>query len=214
MVALIMTLRNAQAKTAIEYAVAARPLNGHAISGDVYLVQEFVNGVLLAVIDGAGHGAEATIAARAAASVLENHAGESVIGLMQRSHEALRELRGAAMTVVSIHSTNDSFEWLGVGNVEGCCFRADATNGPRTEAVMLRGGIVGYQLPPLRANVAAIAPGNLLVLATDGIRSDFPASVSLGEAPEKIAQRILARHFRGTDDGLVLVTRYLGGGNE
>jgi serine phosphatase RsbU (regulator of sigma subunit) len=35
--------------------------------------------------------------------------------------------------------------------------------------VLLRSGVVGYQLPTLRASTLPIAPGDLLIFATDGI---------------------------------------------
>ena len=213
MVALKMNPPELQQNAVVEIGVATRALAGQSVSGDVYVVCSFEDGVLLAVIDGSGHGAEATVAATAAANVLEQHAHESVIRLAQRCHEALLPTRGAAMTLVSVHATHNTFEWLGVGNVEGFHFRAD-TAAAHPTAVLLRGGIVGYQMPPLRATVATIARGDALVLATDGIRSDFSVSVNLNDSPQRIATCVLTRHLKGTDDGLVLVARYRGGDDE
>ena len=34
------------------------------------------------------------------------------------------------------------------------------------------------------------------------------------DSPQRIAERILQRHFKGNDDALVLVVRYVGGGHE
>jgi hypothetical protein len=34
------------------------------------------------------------------------------------------------------------------------------------------------------------------------------------DSPQQIADRILKRHFKGTDDALVLVARYVGRGRE
>ena len=55
-----------------------------------------------------------------------------------------------------------------------------------------------------------MAPGDTLILSTDGIRSGFAASVTSAEAPQVIADRVLAGYAKGTDDALVLVVRYLG----
>jgi hypothetical protein len=49
-----------------------------------------------------------------------------------------------------------------------------------------------------------------LVLATDGIRSDYAEGLAVGESPQKAADRILAQYHKPTDDALVLVARYLG----
>jgi hypothetical protein len=36
----------------VEWGVAARPLSGAVVSGDLYLVKSFLGGVLVAVVDG------------------------------------------------------------------------------------------------------------------------------------------------------------------
>src|SRR5258706_16485465 len=95
-----------QARTLVDWGVATRPIAGEAVSGDVHLVQPFHHGVLLAAIDGLGHGKEAVAAARAAVAVLKKHPREPVVQLIQRCHEALAETRGAVMTVASLHASS------------------------------------------------------------------------------------------------------------
>ena len=199
----------------IESGVAMRALPGETVSGDMHVVKPFPNGVLLAVMDGLGHGDEATLAAKTAAATLVEHARESVISLLKRCHEALPRTRGVAMTLASCNSLEGTITWLGVGNVEGLLLRADASANPPTERVLLRGGVVGYQLPVLHAGVLPIGPGDLLIFATDGIRGDFGGDFSHSrpsgiETPQQIADRLLEKWFKGTDDALVLVVRYLG----
>jgi negative regulator of sigma-B (phosphoserine phosphatase) len=70
---------------------------------------------------------------------------------------------------------------------------------------------VGLQVPSLRTAVLPVAPGDTLVLATDGIRSGFAEKLSPEASPQQLADGILARDVKGTDDALVLVARYLGG---
>ncbi|MDD5460373.1 MAG: protoglobin domain-containing protein [Methylococcales bacterium] len=87
---------------------------------------------------------------------------------------------------------------------------------PTQEALSMRGGVVGYQLPPLHASHLEVTTGDLLIFATDGISSDFAMRLSpwdpmLRHQPvQEIADRILARFGKLTDDALVLVIRYLG----
>jgi hypothetical protein len=57
--------------------------------------------------------------------------------------------------------------------------------------------------------VQPICPGDLLVLATDGIRAGFAQGLALGDPPQQIADGILARHLKGNDDALVLVARIM-----
>ena len=131
----------------VEWDVATRPVAGQAVSGDLHVVKPFEQGVLIAVVDGAGHGDKATAAARAAVSVMEAHAHDSVISLVRRCHRALTSTRGAVLTVASIRSADHTLTWLGVGNVEGRLLRADRDGSHPAESVLLRSGLVGYQLP-------------------------------------------------------------------
>ena len=114
------------------------------------------------------------------------------------------------MTLASFNALDAAISWLSVGNVAGLLLRADPKTLPAFESAVLRGGVVGYQLPALRASVSPVSPGDLLILVTDGIGSGFEQSVISTDRPQQIADRILSRHFKGTDDALALIVRYLG----
>jgi hypothetical protein len=62
----------------------------------------------------------------------------------------------------------------------------------------------------LHPSVLAIGPGDVLVLATDGIGGYSLDGLGLSGQPTSIAEGILARFARETDDALVLVARCLG----
>src|SRR2546430_3534138 len=85
----------------IEWGVASLALPGEAESGDRHLVTPVGTGVLVAVVDGLGHGAEAASAAKAAVAALERHATESPAPLLERCHRALKGTRGAVMSVAA-----------------------------------------------------------------------------------------------------------------
>ncbi|MBI2266280.1 MAG: SpoIIE family protein phosphatase [Armatimonadetes bacterium] len=194
----------------LAWAVASSEFQGQKESGDLHVVKSFSDGVLAAVIDGLGHGADAASAASAAQETLEAHAHESVISLAKRCHENLRKTRGAVMSLASFNVLDPAMTWMGVGNVEGVFLRGDATGSQAKETLLLRGGVVGYQLPPLRAATIPVAPGDLLILATDGIRSGFSEGLAPTAPPQEIADHILALFGKKTDDALVLVVRYGG----
>ncbi len=198
----------------IAWGFANRPRPGHDVSGDLHLVQPFSDGVLLAAVDGVGHGPEATAAASLAVEILERHAAEPLDTLVRRCHAALMRTRGVVMTVATLDPVQSRLAWLGVGNVEARLFRAEAGATPATDSAVLRNGLVGFKLPELRAGVVAVAPGDVLVFATDGIGAGFAQGWARSEGPQQIADRIMERHFKGTDDALVLVARYLGHGHE
>jgi negative regulator of sigma-B (phosphoserine phosphatase) len=194
----------------IEWGMAAQPLEGEAESGDQYVVRPLPNGVLVAAVDGLGHGPEAAAAARSAVVTLADYAHEPVMSLIKRCHERLIRTRGVVMSLASFNALDNTMTWLGVGNVEGALLRADGMARPARESILLRGGVVGYQLPALHASILPVTRGDVLILATDGIRGGFVEDVTLSDPPQQIAEHIFARRARGTDDALVLVARYLG----
>src|SRR5436190_24192202 len=194
----------------IEWGVAMRPIPGQTVCGDLHLVKPLVDGALVAVVDGLGHGDEAIAVAKIAVKILDDQADQSVITLVKLCHDALIETRGVVLTLASFNTLDATMSWLSVGNVAGFFLRADTKAMPPSETALLRGGVVGYQLPPLRASVIAVAPGDLLILYTDGIRNGFDPSILIGGSPQKIADRVMSQHFKGNDDGLVLVVRFLG----
>ena len=194
----------------IDWGVATLMLAGEQESGDLHLIKPVGTGVLVSVVDGLGHGAEAAAAARAAVAALNRHAQESVLPLLQRCHQALAGTRGVVVSVALFDRADGSMTWLGVGNVEGVLLYADSGRRRGRERLVTRGGIVGSELPPLRAEVLAVAPGDTLILATDGIRSGFADDLAIDAPPQQLADQILARSGKSTDDALVLVARYLG----
>lgn len=183
---------------------------GQVTSGDRHLVTPFPGGVLVAVVDGLGHGPEAAEAAAQAVRTLESHPEQPVISLVKRCHEALRGTRGAVMSLASYSARDSTMIWLGVGNVQGVVLRRPHKMPEGRESLLLRGGVLGTQLPPLTAAVVPVRWGDILILATDGIRSEFARNVIVTDPVKTIADRILTEHTKGTDDALVLVSRYLG----
>jgi negative regulator of sigma-B (phosphoserine phosphatase) len=194
----------------VESGVAKFILPGEAESGDQHLISPNHDGVLIAAIDGIGHGTEAAGAASVATSVLKASAGVPIISLIERCHHELRHTRGVVISLAYIDVTRGMMTWLGIGNVQGVLMRAGAKKGSVQEVLLLRGGVVGSQLPPLQAAVLPIQPGDTLAFATDGVREEFTESLSALEGPQRAAERILEYYRTGNDDALVLIARVTG----
>ncbi len=196
--------------SAVEIGVASLPLPGQSHCGDLHLVKPFSNGVLVAALDGIGHGEEASAASNIAKTILEAHAEDSLIIGVRRCHEALRPTRGVVMSIASFHVRHHLMTWLGVGNLQGILVRGSGAPTPAEETLLLRAGVVGGSLPALQAAVLPVSQGDTLLFTSDGISSGFSFDTVRSQAPQKAAECILARYFKGTDDALVLVARYLG----
>jgi phosphoserine phosphatase RsbX len=199
------------AQTLVEVGTAAAALGGESVSGDQCLVQAHPGGVLIAAIDGLGHGGEAEHAARRAVSVLEEDAAAPLPTLFERCHARLARTRGVVMSLASFDAAGARLTWLGVGNVEGTLLRADSASRAPTESILLLGGVVGFQLPRLRPSTTELGAGDTLILTTDGIESGFRYGLKAGRPAQQLADQILDRHRKHNDDALVLVARYLGG---
>jgi serine/threonine protein phosphatase PrpC len=111
------------------------------------------------------------------------------------------------MTLVTLDAADGTITWCGVGNVEARLFRHHDNGGVSPESALLRGGTVGSRLPVLYASVIPVNPGDVLIMVSDGIRPDYEHDVPFRSPPQRIADHILQKYYKGTDDALVLVAR-------
>jgi hypothetical protein len=190
------------------WGAAGRPLPGQADSGDRHVVQPFEDGVLVAVIDAVGHGAEAARVAALAALALGQRPGDPVHVLLRRCHERLRGSRGAAISVASFDRRGRTMIWLGIGNVCGVMLRP----GEEPKPLLVRSGLIGDRLPDLEFSGVPVEDGDTLIMATDGIDTRFSASMDDAPDPHELAKRIHCGYAKSSDDSLVLVARYDGAG--
>jgi phosphoserine phosphatase RsbX len=164
----------------------------------------------VAAIDGLGHGSEAAHAARRAGDVVREHPTRDLVLLVQRCHAALRGTRGAAISLAFVSRLEGGLTWLGVGSVEGRVLSGDpGTTRPKGSLALGR-GVPGHELPAVRPAALTVAPGDVLVLATDGIDPAFADALDVSGSSQTISERILADSWKASDDALVVAVRYLG----
>jgi hypothetical protein len=196
----------------LEWAVATRCRRGEATTGDLALFTRLPNGALIAAIDGVGHGDEAAHAALKAGAILRERPSHDLVLLAERCHSALRDTRGAAISLAFISPLKEAMTWLGVGNVEGRVLSGDPSATRPKGSLALGRGIAGHELPTVTTTTLEVRPGDVLVLATDGIDATFGDSLDISGSPAAITERIVAAHWKPTDDALVVAVRYLGAG--
>lgn len=194
----------------IEWAACTSPVAGEVESGDRHVVATAGGQALLAVIDGLGHGRDAAHAAIEASAVLGRWSGGAIEPLIAECHQRLRGSRGVVVSVAVIEPVGATLTWLGVGNVEGVLVRAGAAGRQGRESLLLRSGVVGYQIPRLQPRTLALAPGDLVVLATDGIVGGFTDGLAARDSVQDNAERVFAQYRNAADDALVLVASYRG----
>jgi phosphoserine phosphatase RsbX len=190
---------------ALECGVAWVAHEGEGRSGDVAVFAPAPRGGLVAVIDGLGHGDDAADAAEAAAVIVGEHAGVEPQQLLERCHEALRRTRGAVMTLAWFDLEAAEMAWTGVGNVEARLVRA----GRRPVSPVVMGGVVGFNLPNVRVTTVGLEPADAIVFATDGIAADYSEAIEPGVGAQELADIVLERYGKGTDDALAAAVRYV-----
>jgi phosphoserine phosphatase RsbX len=195
---------------ALERGVAGAAITGEERSGDLAVFAGYEGGALAAVIDGLGHGGPAADASAIAADVIRRNRSAPPAELLRRCHDALNKTRGVVMTLAWFDLELLELSWAGVGNVEARLVRGAAGYGARHDSALVLGGVVGYNLPSIRTSTTDLHAGDAVAFATDGIEADYSASLAPGIPAQRLAERILERHRKGTDDALAVVVRYTG----
>ncbi len=188
----------------LEIATALRPHPGSLVCGDAAMAAPNRDGVLLAVVDGLGHGDGAAEAAETAVATLRGQVDGGLDEVLQTCHLALRRTRGCVMALAAVSGLRPELAWAGVGNVEAAVW---APFGRLRVRLGSRPGIVGYGSPTTHAEVIGYEAGDLLVIATDGVELAVLESLPAARSAAEIAAAILETSGRGDDDALVLVAR-------
>lgn len=192
----------------VEWAVCATACPGEVRSGDAFLVQETQAGVLVAVIDGLGHGDEAAEVAGRAVAALRTTADHPLTSSFTACHVALRGTRGVVMTLAALDPVRFVLTWAAVGNVDAAVLRPGRVPGAVERwSVPLRGGVLGDRLPPLRESTVHLALSDTFVAATDGVSPAFLDTVDLSLEAPALARELHTGYATGDDDALVLVAR-------
>ena len=191
-----------------EWGSAAAAREGERVSGDRQLVIEIPRGLLIAVVDGVGHGPDAAAAADAAIDSISRHADRSPVEVLERCHAEIGQTRGAVALIARFDSVSSQLTWAGVGLIRGVLIRARPAQQPRRELLLTRPGVIGRALIPLFDSRLEIDSGDTLVIASDGVHGAFVESAKPSDRPARIAEQILAAHRTFADDAMVLVVRF------
>jgi phosphoserine phosphatase RsbX len=177
----------------------SRPLTGFVECGDAYLIEPGPGGALLvAVVDGLGHGAEASVAALAAVRAIRDGSGLAVVEILMRCNQALQATRGAAVGVLKL-GPDGGGEFCGVGNIE-----VQNLEG-RTPGLFCLAGIVGHKVRTLRAMPFTMQPGDIYCLHSDGVSARGNLRGCLPGTPAAVARRIVEEWGRHHDDATAVV---------
>jgi negative regulator of sigma-B (phosphoserine phosphatase) len=194
----------------VEWAVATVSANPDEPSGDAWLVRPRGAGALIAVLDGIGHGPPAAEAAAVACGVLVRFTEAPLAEILELCHAELQGKRGIALGLAAYDPVGAALEWLAVGHIQAFLIRHGADGRARTTGLIGSSGIVGRGVPTLRSEIVEAQSGDLLALATDGLRPAFADVLPLPGTLQATADGLMRGFRRGHDDALALVARLWG----
>ena len=204
---MVLWNRATHASDANGYSVGAVlvPKAGETASGDAWAMEAHDDGATFLVVDGLGHGPEASRAAGMAVDVLRRHPAHAAIRLLDLAHAKLRPTRGAALAFIRHDRRRGEVAFAGVGNIAACVI-----DGETRRAMVSHNGIVGHNMHRSEEYRYPWPRGALLVAHSDGLEShwDLAAIPGIRERhPALIAAALFRRHTRKRDDTVVLVAR-------
>jgi anti-sigma regulatory factor (Ser/Thr protein kinase) len=191
-----------------EVAIVARPHPDDTICGDDATFVRGDDDLVIAVVDGLGHGPLAREAAARAIATVHAASHLPLPELLARCDGELAATRGAVMAVARIDFAAASLEHAAIGNIVTRIHDADGTAHP----LLSTAGTLGVSRPTRRltAERASLAAPRILSAVSDGIvtRLDLSGDVAvLRRHPIFVAHHVMSRFARGSDDALVLVAR-------
>lgn len=193
-----------------EVGIYGRPHPEEKVSGDhaSFTRPDGTDDLVLVVTDGLGHGPLAREASHAAMSAVYEHASDGPEAIVAACERSLGGTRGVVMAVCRLAERSESMETASVGNIElAVCRPRDARRFGGSSAIV---GGRGNRPVKVRTETTSVAEGDLVMMTSDGISSKVSIEQDLAllrEHPIIVAQRIMERFGRKTDDALVLVAR-------
>lgn len=169
------------------------------LGGDAFFFKDNNGKILLAVVDGLGHGISAHCAALKTIEILERCYGLPLDILLETIHQGLVNTVGVVAGLVLVDQERQIITYSGVGNI------VIKICGKQVKQLLLPEGILGYRVERKVCKSVPVSPGDILVMHTDGIRETYDTNLLMSYLPEKIAHDLLNLYRISADDALVLV---------
>lgn len=183
--------------------VVCLPMRGETDCGDAWRIVAGRQRISVLLVDGLGHGPEAAAAANIATTMFRRLASDPPEAMLLAMSDAMRNSRGAAVSIVVIDEAARLARFSGVGNVEASVLAAGGT-----KHLIPQNGIVGHTMPVLRSTTVPWPAGARLVMHSDGIwaRWRLDTHPSLMTAHPALVAGVIYRDFgRDKDDATALV---------
>ncbi|MES9991268.1 MAG: ATP-binding protein [Candidatus Thiodiazotropha sp.] len=185
--------------------VVSYPKHGEVVNGDRYLIKDYEGDkLLIAIIDGSGHGEKAHIASSMVLKIVEQNYKVPIENILIKAHEALcgrEKLTCAEMAIARI--TDSTIEYGSLGNVSGAIL-----SDPKL-SFKINNGRIGMTLPDtLQINRYHRPDEFTLVLHSDGISHTLNLEELCSDSTaQNIAESLFNQFASPSDDATIIVLR-------
>ncbi|HEY9677228.1 MAG TPA: SpoIIE family protein phosphatase [Drouetiella sp.] len=178
------------------------PKPGELVSGDKVCFIETDEHVICLLVDGLGHGIEASDASNLAVRRFKENIDKPPAVALKAIHTSLRGSRGAVGAVARIDKKNMRVFFCGMGNIA-----AIVTSSFERKHLTSLNGTLGYEARRFMEFTVPWTKESLLVMHSDGLSSKtFEDLTSIEKQPACIIAGWLFQHYsRGNDDSTILV---------
>ena len=176
--------------------------------GDGWDVIRLRDRTVILVVDGLGHGLEASEVQVEAIRIFRKNKGGTPAEILQRLHASLKSTRGGAVAIAVIDERNGKITFTGAGNISG-----QIINGPVTRNMVSLNGTAGVEIRKFQEFSYPWESESLLILHSDGLTTQWDLENYPGLArkhPSLIAGVLYRDHARGKDDVTVLAVKLAG----
>lgn len=191
-----------------EIAQLKRPIQTlpeNSVCGDETILLENSEYIFLAVFDGAGHGQSAFNISQKAKNIIQRLAFTTALeDLINNLHNELRGTIGGVVAICKINKDTSICTCSAVGNISIKIFP------PQEKMLMSYGGILGYEITKPKINTRKLSPGDIIILHSDGINTNFNADeiIDFYNLSAKQLSGILIDYFSKTlDDASVIIVK-------
>ncbi len=192
-------------KGQLQIAGLAVPYPSEKFCGDAWTCMRTPERTLVFVVDGLGHGWEASEAAQEALATFRKRADLRVGDILGYVHEALRKTRGAVAAIAEIRPREGTLTYAGVGNISAVVLSRGASR-----SLVSHNGTLGVATSRIQEFQSEWPQDGVLVLHSDGLQSRWdlsPYAGLLARHPAVIGGALLRDFRRQRDDASVVVIK-------
>jgi anti-sigma regulatory factor (Ser/Thr protein kinase) len=179
---------------------------GQEVCGDSWGIETGDGQFVVMVADGLGHGLDAKTASMEAIRILHDNPDLSPKMLLERTHQALRTTRGAAVSVARVDYEKGKLSFAGVGNVFAQIYAGSEAG----QHLVTMNGTAGHHSQRLQEFSYPWPQNGLLMFYSDGLLTGTGLSGYPGLAlrdPALIAGVLYRDFSRRHDDSTVVIAK-------